>query len=60
MKTEPNDYANDCTKREFFAVTALQGILANAEHKEIYMEHLAFHAEYAVAAADALIAELNK
>lgn len=50
-------YEGGLTKREYFAATAMQGVLANAYHKVIKYDYLA---EQAVAAADALINQLSK
>ena len=44
------------TKREYFAAMAMQGILSGAQ----YLDNYELFAKHAVAAADALIAELNK
>jgi hypothetical protein len=46
------------TKREYFAAMAMQGLLANSlKSATLYIES---NAKFAVQAADALIAELNK
>jgi hypothetical protein len=44
------------TKREYFAAMAMQGILSGAQ----YLDNYELFAKHAVAAADAIIAELNK
>lgn len=54
----PNEFGSTfqgLTKREYFAAIALQGLLANTNFAD--GPH---NAELAVAAADALIAELNR
>ena len=70
MKTNPHDPVYDdlqpgekwlhnhgpLTKREYFAAMAMQGVLANSSLNT----SLADDGKIAVAAADALIAELNK
>ena len=48
---------NGLTKREYFAVMALQGIIANKDGLDIKIERIV---ESAVDTADALIEELNK
>jgi hypothetical protein len=45
------------TKREFFAVMAMQGIISNKDGLDIKIERIV---ESAVDTADALIEELNK
>ena len=45
------------TKREYFAVMAMQGIIANKDGLDIKIERIV---ESAVDTADALIEELNK
>jgi hypothetical protein len=66
MKTNPNEpihtieynnnyISNGLTKREYFAVMALQGLLADRKLGSIQE-----HAEYAVKLAEALIEELSK
>jgi hypothetical protein len=45
------------TKREYFAVIALQGIISNKDGLDIKIERIV---ESAVDTADALIEELNK
>ena len=67
-KTKPNEpinmveYNNNyistgLTKREYFAVIAMQGIIANKDGLDIKIERIV---ESAVDTADALIEELNK
>lgn len=76
METKPNDFTFphslgditqyqhiDCglTKREYFAVMALQGILSGVSGVEqLAHVHPASWSETAVQYADTLIAELNK
>ena len=66
MKTNPNEpihtieynnnyISNGLTKHEYFAVMALQGLLADRKLGSIQE-----HAEYAVKLAEALIEELSK
>jgi len=68
MKTNPNEpihtieynnnyISNGLTKREYFAVMALQGIISNKDGLDIKIERIV---ESAVDTADALIEELNK
>ena len=66
MKTEPNDLAypsenppvfSGLSKREAFAMAAMQGLLSNPEDTDTSCESTA---ECAVEMADVLIAELNK
>jgi hypothetical protein len=53
-----NNYiSNGLTKREYFAVMAMQGIIANKDGLDIKIERIV---ESAVDTADALIEELNK
>lgn len=75
MKTNPNDSAftgteydgngvpiqfnKGLTKREYFAVMAMQGIIS-ARHLVPNKGDMEYAASIAVIAADALIAELNK
>jgi|LakMenEpi03Aug12_release.lakeMendotaPanAssembly.Ray.scaffolds.fasta_scaffold3678617_1 hypothetical protein len=55
--TNPNSTVTHLlTKREYFAAMALQGILSGTQ----YLDNYELFAKHAVAAADALIAELNK
>lgn len=60
----PNESASGryfgLTKRELFAAMALQGILANQKYDPPRRQKLSGMAIDAVAAADALIAELAK
>lgn len=55
----PSDYTG-MTKREAFAMAAMQGILANRAYDPPRRNKLAGMAEDAVSAADALLAELAK
>jgi hypothetical protein len=68
MKKKPNEpihtieynnnyISNGLTKREYFAVMALQGIIANKDGLDIEIKRIV---ESAVDTADALIEELNK
>ncbi len=43
------------SRRDYFAAMALQGLLARIDH-----DALAYHAELAIEAADALIKELDR
>lgn len=53
-----NNYiSTGLTKREYFAVMAMQGIIANKDGLDIKIERIV---ESAVDTADALIEELNK
>jgi hypothetical protein len=45
----------EISRRDYFAAMALQGLLARIDH-----DSMAYHAELAIEAADALIKELNK
>ena len=55
-ETDWNGFYHGLTKREMFAVAAMQGILSNSNDRYTY-EQLAGHA---VAQADALLSELEK
>ena len=54
--TKPDDHAGGLTKREYFAVMAMQGILAGAREYTPFTNV----AKDSVSMADALIDELNK
>ena len=51
---------NGLTKREAFAMAAMQGILANRQYEPPRRNRIEGMAEDAVYAADALLAELEK
>ena len=58
---EPGQVVQGLTKREMFAMHAMQGILANTANDEIgYTNWASNLAEHATKAADAILAELDK
>jgi len=63
MEIDPDDRINDgingLTKREYFAIMALQGILSKPDHY-VHRESQDWYVIESVRFADGLITELNK
>lgn len=58
-------FHNGLTKREYFAAMAMQGLLANSEHRkeykgQTYLMEYNIYADQSAKLADALIEALNK